>query len=407
VEAAVGDPVTVRSQSGQFAVRGLPLGTNFTRSPTSQVDYLRLDPALTAISLERIRQAVLSTLGLPDKVKGPIHVSTQPLQQDNPRVRITSVHYTDGWGYRVALPERLEKTRFFEVAVEVMLTELANRSAGLREAELPPWLASGLAAELLATSLPTLALEPGAEIAQRQRSPDPLRHVRELLRQRPPLTFDQLAMPLPEQLEGEDGERYRACAQLFVHELLRLRGGAACLRDMLSRLTQNLNWQTSFLQAFHAQFQRLIDVDKWYALTTINVTGRDPMSLWPLQTTCQQLTDILQTSVQVRLGAGDLPLRTAASLQQILSEWEFSRQAPLLQEKLRQLEALRLRSVPEATPVLDGYWRLIRSYLGPATAKNATRPRVPPKSVLRQLDELDGQRQTLCASGTPALAAPR
>src|SRR5262245_15370198 len=42
VEAAVGDPVTVRSQSGQFAVRGLPLGTNFTRSPTSQVDYLRL-----------------------------------------------------------------------------------------------------------------------------------------------------------------------------------------------------------------------------------------------------------------------------------------------------------------------------------------------------------------------------
>ena len=82
-------------------------------------------------------------------------------------------------------------------------------------------------------------------------------------------------------------------------------------------------------------------------------------------------------------------------------------QEPLLQEKLHQLEALRLRSVPEATPLLDGYWRLIRSYLGPATGKNANRPRVPPKSVLRQLDELDGQRLTLCESGTPAATAPR
>src|SRR6187455_2687821 len=52
------EPVTVRSQSGQFIVRGLPRGAPLSGYVTSVVDYVRLDPTITAIALERIRQAV-------------------------------------------------------------------------------------------------------------------------------------------------------------------------------------------------------------------------------------------------------------------------------------------------------------------------------------------------------------
>src|SRR5262245_36100472 len=111
-----GDLVTVRSHSGQFVVRGIPVGTTITRSSTSNVEYLRLDPALTAVSLERIRQVLVGELRLPATYQGSIQVTTHPLTQDVAQVRIASVRYTDRWGYRVDLPERIEKGRFLAVA---------------------------------------------------------------------------------------------------------------------------------------------------------------------------------------------------------------------------------------------------------------------------------------------------
>src|SRR5262245_47110801 len=62
--AAALEPITVRSQSAQFVVRGLPFGPPLAGSSTGRVSYLRLDPSLTAVSLERIRQALAEQLGL-------------------------------------------------------------------------------------------------------------------------------------------------------------------------------------------------------------------------------------------------------------------------------------------------------------------------------------------------------
>src|SRR2546426_9081539 len=48
------EPVALRSYSGQFFVRGLPLGAPLIASaPTSSVSYVRLDPTLLAVSCER------------------------------------------------------------------------------------------------------------------------------------------------------------------------------------------------------------------------------------------------------------------------------------------------------------------------------------------------------------------
>ncbi|HEU0008425.1 MAG TPA: hypothetical protein VFT34_01270, partial [Verrucomicrobiae bacterium] len=48
------EALVARSTSGQFVVRGLPQGPLRSGQSTSEVGYLRLDPSLTAVSLERI-----------------------------------------------------------------------------------------------------------------------------------------------------------------------------------------------------------------------------------------------------------------------------------------------------------------------------------------------------------------
>jgi hypothetical protein len=399
------EPVSIRSQSGQFMVRGLPLGAPVSGFSTSTVPYLRLDPTLTAVSLERIRQTLVEdTLGLKAKWRGLITVATRPVHEDNPSTHITLVRYTDGWGYRVELPERIDKEQFIDVAVRVILTEIANRAATAREAEMPPWLAEGLSAELQAGTLSTLALEPAPALDRSGRKPDPLRAVREVLRRRPALKFDELNMPTVEQVSGGNAELYRACAHLFVHELLRLRGGRDALRDMLVRLPENLNWQTTFLRSFASHFPRLIDADKWYALNIAHVSGRDPMSVWPLETTWKQLEDILATKVQVRLAANELPIDTTVTLQRIVTEWEFARQQPVLLQKVERLLALRPRASPELAQLVDAYARALQSYANgrppkvkPSPLATVETKRLPSavRNLLQQLDELDARRKLL------------
>jgi len=385
-------------------VRGLPLGAPVTGYSTSTVQYLRLDPALTAVSLERIRQALCSELGLGDQWRGLITVTTSPVQEDNPPVQITSVRYADGWGYRVDLPERIDKDRFIKVAVQVILLEIANRTTREREAELPPWLVEGLSAELQSTSLSTLALEPETQVARRDRYGDPMGAARELLRQRPALKFDDLSMPSPEGWSREGAALYQACAQIFVHELLRLRTGRDCLRELIVRLSDNLNWQTTFLRAFGAHFQRLIEVDKWYALRVASLSGRDPMSLWPLATTWKQLDEILATPVQVRLHTNELPIHATVTLQRIITEWPLARQQPVLSQKLNQLQALRLRAAVELRELVEDYRRVLESYAGgrqvkaaasSGTSSGAANLRANVKGVIERLDELDARRESL------------
>jgi hypothetical protein len=239
---------------------------------------------------------------------------------------------------------------------------------------------------------------------QRGRKPEPLRTVREVLRRRPALTLNELNIPTVEQISGENVELYRACAHLLVHELLSLRGGRDALRDMLLRLSENLNWQTTFLRSFASYFPRLIDVDKWYALNVAHVSGRDPMSVWPLATTWKQLDGILATKVQVRLGADDLPIDATVSLQRIVTEWEFERQQQVLLQKVDRLVALRPRAAPELTELVDGYARALQTYANgrPPRFKPSPLPeggtrRLPPtiRNLLRELDELDARREKL------------
>jgi hypothetical protein len=397
------DPLTVRSQSGQFIVHGLPMNPALAGFPTSAVQYIRLDPNLTAVSLERIRQAIRAELEWPDQWQGLIHVVTEPVRGENTRVTIVSQRFDNGWSYRVMFPEIVDRNRFISAAVKVILLEFANRRAPQREADLPAWLVEGLSAKLVAQAVSILALEPAAEVNRRDQNPDPLAVVRAHLRQREALSFDDLSMPTEEVLGGADGVHFRSCAHLFVHELLRLRDGRACLRRMLERLPENLNWQTTFLQSFDKHFARLLDVARWYSLNVASVRGRDPASILPPIATLQQLDSLLATPVEVRTAAKELPLRLELKLQRVIREWDYPRQHPVLVEKIGRLQTLRGRAAPEMATLVAGYTEALIEYVGrrnlivPPTDRQ--RERVRPKGeaarVLQQLDALDARRAAI------------
>ena len=410
------EPVALRSYSGQFFVRGLPLGAPLMASaPTSSVSYVRLDPTLLAVSCERIKSAVLEELAMKDSWRGKILISLHPLRDDHEPIVVTAVHYTDGWNYQMEIPEQVDGARLIKSVVEVVLLEMANRSARSLAAELPLWLTEGFAAHLQTTVLPNFTLEPETRIARKERIHDPLGPARERLRGHRPLMLNELNWPSEEQLAEENLPTYQSCAHLFVYELLRLRDGRACLREMLAHLPEKLNWQTAFLRAFSPHFQSLLDVDKWWSLHAVHFSGQGPLSAWVREESWKQLEDILSTPVRIRLSPQALPFNSQVNLQTILAEWDFQPQRALVLEKLNLLQALRLRASQDSADLVESYRQALDAYVqnrsktGGRKGKMSPEARLVVSDTIKRLDFLDTRRgalsSTISASGAITSAA--
>ncbi|PYJ07777.1 MAG: hypothetical protein DME25_02995 [Verrucomicrobia bacterium] len=409
-----------RSRSGQFIIYGanipglfapaLDLGTN--------VNLIRLQPALLTVSCERIKEMLWHELGATAPWRGKIYITVFAAQTADDTITVTAGRFKDGWQYRLDLPDVIERTRLVRVLVQALLLELANRNAGERSAEIPLWLSEGLTRQLLASSVPELVVRPprgtvnGLNLSAalvNARKDNPLEKAHEQLRANPPLTFEELSWPTAEALVGEAAESYRSSAQLFVSELLRLKQGRACLRGMLAELPQHYNWQFAFLHAFRAYFPRQLEVEKWWALQLVHFTGRDLGQTWPLWESWQKLDQTLHAAVQVRPGTNDLPLHAAAPLQTIIREWDAARQTVAVQEKARELEWLRLRVAPELVGLVDEYRRTLEKYLQDREKTNsklarrrAVTQRRPTEEALKRLDALDAQREALRPAASPS-----
>jgi hypothetical protein len=395
------EPVTIRSRSGQFLLRGLPLNTEHFGGTTNGLSYVRLDPRVFAVSCERIKEAVLSELGMTDHWRGMIAVVLHPTQYDHEPIEVTSTRYKNNWGYRMDIPERVDRRQVIKALVEVLLLEVANRKAGTRSAELPPWLAQGLTSHLEATSLANISLEPETSLVKRERHPDPLKEVRESLRSQPALNFNELSLPHEELLSEPHVRFYGLCAHLFVHELLQFKDGRRCLQEMTLRLPEHLNWQTAFLKAFANHFPRLLEADKWWSLVAASYQGKESSMLWSQTETWRQLESILSTAVDVRLRPEELPIKTTVKLQNILMEWDYLKQFPVLRLKINHLQALRLRVSPGMEPLLDGYRSTLEFYLqkrGEAVPDNGKLKRGARKAIdeaVKRLNELDLRREEM------------
>lgn len=399
------EPIVLRSQSGQFVVRGLPMGPSLVpNNATSQVSFIRVDPTLLTVSCERIKQALLAELEMRDQWVGSIAIALHPMESFDEPIDVITLHYKNGWNYRIEMPDQVDRARAIKAIVQVLLQEIANRNTRQRTAELPPWLVEGLAANLQATAPASLTLEPETWINKsREHKADPVQKIRQLLHARAPLTFNDLSWPSEEQMAGENAEIYQACAQLFVLELQRLKNGRPCLGRMLNLLSEYMNWQTAFIKAFAPHFQRLLDVEKWWTLNVVHLTSRDLSVTWTRDEALKQLEEVLKVPAHVRLSPKELPMSVDLKLQQILAEWPLARHNVVVVQKIRSLQNLRLRVPQELVDLVDKYRAALESYFkgrqgsgeGPLVRHPLSKDRMLIHDVVKKLDELDAQREAL------------
>jgi hypothetical protein len=173
---------------------------------------------------------------------------------------------------------------------------------------------------------------------------------------------------------------------------------------MLQSLGAFYNWQTAFLQAFHPDFQTLLEVEKWWAVHAASFTGRDPWQTWRADVGLEKLSQALRLPAQVEPSTNSGPVTLELKPQQVIQELDFGRQRQFLNPVIAQLHALRLQTAPELLALTDEYRAVLTGYLerraqaGYAPPlKNQVAPSV--KSLVREavqrLDGLDATRLEL------------
>ena len=408
------------SVSGQFSVTVTPGYSDLDTMPLTGTDaYVHLQPALLAVSADRVRAAFLHKLGLHIGApwNGKIYLVLHPAQSLNENVEIFSSRFGDGWNYHVLLPDMLPRDRLERALTGVLLLEYANRNATDRSAEVPPWLVDGLSQELLGGSMQALILStpdrtenniPVERMSVNDQGLDSLAGARQVLQNYSVLTFSQLSWPTDVQLYDADGGAYRASAQLFVDELLALHNGPAKLRAMVEALPRYYNWQTAFWQAFPENFSSPLQVEKWWALQTVIFTSKSPGPQWTAKASREKLDEILTVPIEYHVKTNSLPMHATVSLQRVIENFGDMHQTEILQNTLRDLELAQLRMAPTFAILTAEYRNALAGYLGeplPVHGKvlvnNRAPTRVSARDTLAKLNALDAQRRAVAVVTLP------
>ena len=422
---------TFSSVSGQFVVGGANTASPLFRPPMAASDtaFVRLEPALLAVSAERVKQAVWRQLGIDASApwRGRILLALHPAATPDENVTIVFSRLVGVWNYRVELPDILSRARLTRALTGAVLLELANRdNPNARSAEIPAWLTEGLSQLLLAPGVADVILSPPDQavngllqnrIVAVRHGVDPLAPARSVLNDHRALTFDELSWPDDAQLNGDDDGVYRASAQLFVNALLKLNHGAEHLRAMLQMLPDCYNWQTAFRAAFAEDFPQPVDLEKWWALQTVGFSANDDGPAWTPAVSRAKLDEVLSVPVEMRSAPTNLPVHEAISLQAVILQLDFGQQAAILETELRDLEQVQWRMAPQFAVLTAAYRSALADYLGGRkTAAPANRAAVKSSSgapskgmaaaTVKKLDALDAQRLTLDIGGPPDVPAP-
>jgi hypothetical protein len=415
--------IATHSQSGQFVVQGHRSGEGvwLPRNLATNENLLPLEPTLVSISCERIKQSLLRELQATPAWKSKIYIFLYPTRSENEPVNITSTRFRDGWQYRLDMPNLIERTKYVQAIVQVLLLEMANRNADEHSAEIPLWLTAGFAEQLRALGGKEILLRPPVAAVNKLGPPatfinepggNPLDSVQKFFGNHAALNLQQLSWPTADELTGEPGQLYRYSAQLFLSELMALEHGPARVRRMVEQLPQYYNWQFAMLDAFKSDFPRLLDVEKWWTLHALYFAAHGLAQTWPPQQSWEKLEESLHVPVEFHSGTNDLPLHTVLPLQAVIRDWDQTQQTEALLGKLRELEVLRLRVAPALAPLVDDYRQTLETFLqdrnhtglipfrGKTVAKRAS------DEAIQRLDALDAKRQELRPS-TEAIESAR
>jgi len=413
------EAVTVYSRSGQFVIHSAYATTptlSQVGAPTNSA-RVTLAPDPLAVSCERIKAGVLRELDLADRWRSKVQVWIRSRLRSGTPPGFVATRYADGWQYTLDLPEQIEPPALVRAVVLALLTELANRQAGPRAAEVPLWLVEGLSARLGGMVGPDLVVVPtplqsrvGESVGQLDLAPrtrvgaENLAEIRAWFLGRQPLSFAEISQPSPAQLVGEAYTTYRHSAQLLLDELQRLRQGRRCLQLLVFGLPRALNWQTAFLRAFSSHFDRLLDVEKWWTVATQSFLQGDQPNSWPRSVTLDKLVDLLRVRVEVQDRPGALRRAADYSLQEFLARTTFAGHQNAIRLRQARLKSIQRSAAPETVSLVQNYLAVLDDYLvqrsrAGRAGVSKRMPSLPPAFVLREtirrLDELDRQREQL------------
>ncbi len=421
--------VAVQSSSGQFIVHSpyptTPSFAQLIRQPESQVITLQPDPL--AVAGERVKMALLRELGLRDRWQGRIRLNIRSdMSQSGTPLVVVATRFADGWAYTLDLPEQIERDALVRLLLQALLMELANRNSGPFSPELPIWLLEGMSERIQSLVGPELVPQQAPLLGrvgpQLARMPPMVKDqigfgaaeaLRNWLREHPPLSFNDLSLP-PPRLQGDNLKTYRASAQLFVSALLQLPNGKRAMTDMISLLPQRLNWQTAFLEAYRAHFPRLLGVEQWWALVSLQfLAGTEPHS-WSPQLTRRKLDEVLQVLVERRAPQEQTPVRGPVPLQEIIRQTPYRVHRELLRGRLAQLEVLQQNAAPEFVPLINQYAKILREYVyrparstrnTPGAGRTSSSIQPAAREVVSKLDQLD--RKSFSQPATPPSPPPK
>ncbi len=411
----------IGSVSGQFQVSSRrPSISAHSLQLSTTPDMITLEPALAAVSCERIKQELLRELGMRDQWQGKIFVIIVPAISTDDPVGVAPERFAGAWNCGIQLPDVIDRERFVEAVVRACLTEIGNRNSHGRFAEIPEWLVQGFTGQLLGFCEEKFVLAPpqmgkngfsvtrlGVDLTDNPRAsgPDfhnlnPLAEAIAVVHTNRPLTYDELSWPTDDQLMGDGHANYRSSSQLFVTQLLRLRNGPACMSAMLAELPNYLNWQLAFLDAFNRSFGEQLDVEKWWALQLTDFTGRDLLHLWTPEESWRRLDEFFQIPIDVKIGPAPA-MRTDITFQTAIRGWSRTRQLLLLKQKLWDLELLRARVSLDYIPLMEDYRETLQAYYKKRISGARNIPRSGPlldkleNETIQKLDDLDTTREKM------------
>lgn len=388
IDREVNAPKMAMAGSWAFALQPPPPRAN------GSTEFVELDPALLAIGCERLKDALLFELGAGDTWRGRVEVLINSSLPEGDEPYLVATRNRDGWIYDLEVPRKAKPDRLLRALVHVLLLEMANRNATSESAEVPLWLVEGMTAHLRAFNLPTFLVQEKVTMLGNRIKLDALDLVRTHLRTQQALSFESLSWPDSEQVAGRAANIFHDSAQLLVYELLHLKNGRAELHNMVLALPTHKNWQLTFLAAFRPHFQKLLDVEKWWALTCVGFAGSQATEKWSTEETRKRLQDLLDVPVDVHVSANHMPAPAEITLQEVIEHWDRPAQTAALERTIGGLQLLRWHCAPEFEKTVAAYATTLQNYLHDRDhGSHIFRSREAlKKNACRELDKLDAQR---------------
>jgi hypothetical protein len=395
---------TIISQSQQFVVHYMPVATPLSKIPEGAVEVV---PQFLVVTAERVKDAVVAELPALRDGRRQIHLIVQNSAGRETPIAIGAAGFADTWRYEVAVPRLVDEAHLVKAFIDVLLLEYANRGAS-RNAELPVWLTDGMAEQLLHSIGPKLVVtrRPNAWEAS---TSDINLWTRETLRTNSAPTFQELTMSSrPAEKSPEEGA-YLAGTHLLVHSLLQMPNGRQRLANFLQLLPRVWNWQTAFMQAF--DFPRMLDVEKWWALTVIEFTSRDERQAWSMDASLRKLDELLKARVEYRGATNELPELRFVDLPTVIKESDASLQRQELMEIVTQLGYTVPHMAPAVAAQALSYKQTLEAYLQKRDGNGVSpRLRSTPEALrqslvddtLRRVTALDQQRRALAEKSVTA-----